>query len=64
MQGPFPLYQDTKGVYPYAALQTLDELNAAPYAVIGVTNRMLATHPSLAHVTVDLAGYTGRLHVR
>jgi hypothetical protein len=63
MQGSFPIYENTIGVFPYASLLSIDEVNETRYAVIGVTNRMLATHPSLAHVTVDL-GNAGQLHVK
>lgn len=63
MQGNFPIYENTMGVFPYASLLSVDEVNETRYAVIGVTNRMLATHPSLAHVTVDL-GNAGQLHVK
>lgn len=64
MQGPLPVFRRMQNIFPYAALQQLDDLCAAPCALLGVTNRMLTTHPSLAHIVVDLGGPTGKVQLK
>ena len=53
-----------RSLYPYACIQQLPSLLEAKSVLVGVTNSMMAMHPSLAHVTVDLCNAKGHLAVR